>query len=335
MASQQQDDGLLASKENAWSSLVDEAYRNVDLLIEEMYLIPTPRTQGRQGYVRDTKTAYIQSFRPEIQCPEDQARIHYKSSIQRVTQIREKTELLFAKLEPLLARLRTDISPFFFPFQTRVSSTLKGPEYCTQPEKTFPFVWLAINEKCREYVGWSEVTWENFYSLVPVFAKRNEYTSWNEFYLHHANAFYLDHSSYQAPDVFPIEVRERMALERGHLYRYLTEGFSRFLRPSEYMLGLSGEKLLAPKLCELSTTLTANDRAILVAMLELDAGKHQPHSASTIVRVALYSGDKKRAFDNLIVNKLVDSKAGRAGGYWLTESGKLWAKYISENGATV
>lgn len=86
---------------------------------------------------------------------------------------------------------------------------------------------------------------------------------------------------------------------------------------------------------ELKEPLTKNDRLILLAMLELDAGKHHPHSAAVVVKTALYRGDQKRAFVNLKLNNLVDSKEGRGNGYWLTEDGILWAEWLATNGATV
>tara|TARA_A100001391_G_C5044452_1_gene271754 strand:- start:307 stop:1236 length:930 start_codon:yes stop_codon:yes gene_type:complete len=86
---------------------------------------------------------------------------------------------------------------------------------------------------------------------------------------------------------------------------------------------------------ELRSPLTENDRCLLSAMLQLDAGKHYPKSGSMVVGTALYSGDTKRAFDNLLANGLVKSKTGRGGGYWLTGDGRLWAEYLSGNGATV
>lgn len=81
--------------------------------------------------------------------------------------------------------------------------------------------------------------------------------------------------------------------------------------------------------------LSENDRSILTAMLEIDAAIHNPQSAATIVKTALYSGDQKRAFENLMLNGLVKSKEGRAGGYWLTDTGIELAKRLSANGATV
>lgn len=78
----------------------------------------------------------------------------------------------------------------------------------------------------------------------------------------------------------------------------------------------------------LRSPLTANDRSILCAMLALDASITKPESATEIVNAAIYRGDHKRAFKNLTFNKLVHSKQGREGGYWLTVSGEALAKKL-------
>lgn len=85
--------------------------------------------------------------------------------------------------------------------------------------------------------------------------------------------------------------------------------------------------------------LAPNDRFLLITMLELNATAIKPESGATIVMAALYRGDHKRAFKALINSKLVDSKDGRGGGYWLTKAGEEAARQLlrisKENGATV
>jgi len=83
------------------------------------------------------------------------------------------------------------------------------------------------------------------------------------------------------------------------------------------------------------TPLTENDRSILSAMLDLNATSLNPEPARVIIPLALYLGDAKRAFDNLIGNGFVASKCGRSGGYWLTKRGIEVAKELANNGATV
>lgn len=80
--------------------------------------------------------------------------------------------------------------------------------------------------------------------------------------------------------------------------------------------------------------LTPNDRCILQAMLELNATALKPEIGPKIVRTALHRGDAKRAFERLIARRFVDSKEGRGGGYWLTQSGLKAAKTLLGIGAT-
>lgn len=79
---------------------------------------------------------------------------------------------------------------------------------------------------------------------------------------------------------------------------------------------------------DLHVPLTENDRNILEAMLELRATMAKPETAETIVQTALHSGDTKAAFKRLKLNKLVESKDGRAGGYWLTPKGSSLAREL-------
>jgi hypothetical protein len=80
--------------------------------------------------------------------------------------------------------------------------------------------------------------------------------------------------------------------------------------------------------------LTPNDRCILQAMFELNATALKPETGPKIVRTALHRGDAKRAFERLIASRFVDSKDGRGGGYWLTQSGLKAAKTLLGIGAT-
>ncbi|MEM7473711.1 MAG: hypothetical protein AAF483_01880 [Planctomycetota bacterium] len=85
---------------------------------------------------------------------------------------------------------------------------------------------------------------------------------------------------------------------------------------------------------KLESTLTENDRFILVAMLNLKAFATKPETGRSVVEAALFRGDVKRAFRNLVANKLVDSKKGKSGGYWLTETGAALAAELKSIGAT-
>jgi hypothetical protein len=80
--------------------------------------------------------------------------------------------------------------------------------------------------------------------------------------------------------------------------------------------------------------LTQNDRYILQAMKDLDANQYKPENAATIVKAATYRGDSKRAFQRVKELKLVESKVGTGGGYWLTEKGLSVANKLARNGAT-
>lgn len=81
----------------------------------------------------------------------------------------------------------------------------------------------------------------------------------------------------------------------------------------------------------LANPLTDNDRLLLQTMAELDARGHKPETGAVIVKTALYSGDEKRAFRNLLLNKLVRSKRGKSGGYWLTKTGDELEKRLRAN----
>jgi hypothetical protein len=90
---------------------------------------------------------------------------------------------------------------------------------------------------------------------------------------------------------------------------------------------------------QLSGTLTENDRSILIAMLDLKAGKIQPRVSKEILGAVIIEnevGDSKRAFDNLSSLKLIESKRGPSGGYYLTEQGVAIAKDLkSRSGGIV
>jgi hypothetical protein len=80
---------------------------------------------------------------------------------------------------------------------------------------------------------------------------------------------------------------------------------------------------------QLNGTLTENDRSILIAMLDLKADKIQPRVSKEILGAVIFEnevGDSKRAFDNLMSLKLIESKRGPSGGYYLTEQGMAIAK---------
>ncbi|MFN4904694.1 MAG: hypothetical protein ACK6AO_17565 [Planctomycetota bacterium] len=80
---------------------------------------------------------------------------------------------------------------------------------------------------------------------------------------------------------------------------------------------------------QLNGTLTENDRSILIAMLDLKADKIQPRVSKEILGAVIFEnevGDSKRAFDNLSSLKLIESKRGPSGGYYLTEQGMAIAK---------
>jgi hypothetical protein len=93
---------------------------------------------------------------------------------------------------------------------------------------------------------------------------------------------------------------------------------------------IAGNSLTTPS----GPCLTPNDRYILQAMLALDANRYKPEKGDTIVRLATYSGDSKRAFQRLLGLHLVESKTGRCGGYWLTEKGLEVANKLVSNSAT-
>ncbi len=84
---------------------------------------------------------------------------------------------------------------------------------------------------------------------------------------------------------------------------------------------------------ELGESLDPNSKIILQTMLELNCNEFNRMKSTEIVRAALYSGDEKRAFEQLIRLDLVASKEGRGGGYWLTAKGIKVASKI--NGGTV
>ena len=83
----------------------------------------------------------------------------------------------------------------------------------------------------------------------------------------------------------------------------------------------------------LGESLDPNSKIILQTMLELNCNEFNRLSATEIIKAALYSGDEKRAFNQLKRLGLVTSKEGRSGGYWLTEKGTNMGSKI--NGGTV
>jgi len=82
---------------------------------------------------------------------------------------------------------------------------------------------------------------------------------------------------------------------------------------------------------ELTEPLTDNDRDILIAMLEAGSSKVSPTKGDGIIRLALGSGDKNKAFQRLVANRLVESKGGKGGGYWLTMCGLKIAKGLTNH----
>ncbi|MDV6034717.1 MAG: hypothetical protein F9B45_32420 [Phycisphaera sp. RhM] len=85
----------------------------------------------------------------------------------------------------------------------------------------------------------------------------------------------------------------------------------------------------ATELPRLIKPLTENDRSILVVMLQLDASLAKPETARVIADAALV-GDPKRAFKNVMKNKLAISTRGTTGGYLLTDAGKSWGTFLSD-----
>jgi hypothetical protein len=83
----------------------------------------------------------------------------------------------------------------------------------------------------------------------------------------------------------------------------------------------------------LDESLDPNSRTILQTMLELGCNELERMPARQIIKAALYSGDEKRAFDQLKRLALVAAEGGRYGGYWLTAKGVNIAQRF--NGATV
>ena len=85
------------------------------------------------------------------------------------------------------------------------------------------------------------------------------------------------------------------------------------------------------ELGELGESLDPNSKSILQAMAELQCDELNRTSAKEIIKTAIYSGDEKRAFDQLKRLSLVASKQGRNGGYWMTARGAKVAEKL--NGA--
>ena len=87
---------------------------------------------------------------------------------------------------------------------------------------------------------------------------------------------------------------------------------------------------------ELGESLDPNSKIILQAMAELQCDELNRTSAKEIIKTAIYSGDEKRAFDQLKRLSLVASKQGRNGGYWMTARGaKVAEKLNGAKGGTV
>ncbi len=80
----------------------------------------------------------------------------------------------------------------------------------------------------------------------------------------------------------------------------------------------------------LSESLDPNSKSILQAMFEINCTELNRTSGKEIIKVALCSGDEKRAFDQLKRLDLIASKLGKNGGYWLTSKGRLVAKKLKE-----
>jgi len=82
---------------------------------------------------------------------------------------------------------------------------------------------------------------------------------------------------------------------------------------------------------ELQVPLIENDRNLLVAMLQAKSSKVRPTTGEELMKLAIGSGDKNKAFKRLKENGLVVGKGSKGGGYWLTETGSIIAKDLTIN----
>lgn len=324
----------LELRQLTWRDLASDAYKSAELVVESLSenwmpeLIASATPEGEPLSITE-KTELLQ----ERLDRQDGQYAYFRS--------------MFGRMGPLL----DDMEEFTIPVHPVYYSWYPGMETVSVPESEYQTAWQAIADVESRIAFWNLMAPDHFRDASYIAEKPEEERTPQEI---DRLQRYRDR---QFNNPFHPHIKklilDRLRKEKARIRRDLAIGLPDELPPpaldplydarpkrevalgaDEPDAGTPGTKpeIQSPEvegvISNLASPLTENDRSLLIAMRSLDAMKHNAQAAGTLVQAALYSGDQKRAFDNLKLNKLVDAKEGRGGGYWLTKDGFLIANHL-------